>query len=265
MTILKGIAGALLLVLLPACAALGEELQPQLIPLPQVVPVDQAFYALVYLHANRHANGFSASSPVLSGNVLSATFDAACYDGPCQPQNDGYWGFYLAIPALAAGTYDIRISGSHDPAPLRFTLGVDGQTPIEPLQQLATSPAQPRAGRAFVADAYFLLPSDRFSWGVAVGTATVSGNTISTPISPIYCPFECPPMPMYGAYRVALPALAPGSYTLAFVDAQAPGTVYARFPLAVANADPAPALGTAGTVALVALMLLAVQVRRRPA
>ena len=257
---------AMLLAWLPAFSAFGQTLLPQLVPQPPVALIGQSFYAFVYLHANHYANGFGGASATLSGNVLSASFDGTCYVGVCKASDEGYWPFFLSIPALSTGTYTLRVAGSSDPPPLQFAFTVDGQTPNEPVPQLATIPVQPRAGQAFAGDAYFTILSYPYASAFFIDAITVSGDTITAPVHPVFCPFECPPAPSYGVYHVALPALAAGSYTLRFVDALLPGTLLAQFPLAVSAADdPIPMLDATGLLFLLGLLALVscVQLRRR--
>lgn len=255
------IAAMLLLAWLPALSAFGQTLLPQLVPLPPVVPIGQSFYAFVYLHTNHDANGFGNASATLSGNVLSASFDGTCYHGACQASDEGFWPFLLSIPALSTGTYTLRVAGSSEPPPLQFVFTVDGQTPNEPVPQLATIPVHPRAGQAFAADAYFTILSYPGAFGFATDAITVSGNTITAPVHPLFCPFECPPAPSYGVHHVTLPALTAGSYTLQFVDALTPGTLFAQFQVAISgeatiDTAPAPALHPFMLWCLIALLLL---------
>jgi hypothetical protein len=226
-------------------------LVPEIVPLYSPLPANNVFYVDAYFLGTQYGT-FQVD---VQGNVITASYLDACpFECPAP-----YYGVRpLTIPALDAGSYTLKIVYSNAPTQViaQISLDIGGAAPPPPAPQLLTVPSPPVANQPFRMFGFFGLPEGPVR-SLIGGGASVSGNIITAPAE-VGCGFTCPPnIPLlsYGPFQVDVPALAPGVYTVNFIDPLSQGAVVAQFSLviqgATAIADPAPALGFVGLCLLI--------------
>jgi hypothetical protein len=253
-----------------AIAALGltlrighcqDALVPEIVPLYSPLPANTEFYVDAYFLGTQ----YGIFEVDVQGNVITASYSEACPSACPTP----YYGVHpLTIPALDAGSYALNIVYANAPTQLiaQLPLDIGDAASAPPAPQLLTVPSTPVANQPFILLGFFGLPEGPVRSAIR-GGASVSGNVITAPVE-TGCGFLCPPdIPLlsYGPFQNDVPALAPGVYTVNFIDPSSPGTVVAQFSVviqgATATAAPAPALGFVGLCLLVLSLALTGYVR----
>lgn len=126
---------------------------------------------------------------------------------------------------------------------------------ISPPPKLVTIPSPVPVNQAFDADVYFLTTAAPLAF--YNDDVVIVGSTI-TAYFDSGCGFICPGGQAYGPFRLHLPALQQGRYTLRIIDGTFHTHVYAEFSLAVGvpAVDPVPARDPRALVFLIVLFLL---------
>ncbi len=107
-----------------------------------------------------------------------------------------------------------------------------------PSPRLATIPSPPPVNQPFDADVY--LSANPSSIAFYHNDVTITGNVVTAKFGS-GCGFICPGGgPYYGPFRLHLPALSRGSYTLRIIDGTFPTFVYAEFSLGIGLSPPIP-------------------------